>query len=57
MDGNEVRTRVNKKNELRMAALRKRLAKAQQIVRKHVPRSVSLVDELIAERREEARRE
>jgi hypothetical protein len=38
--------------EVRIATLRRRLAKAQRIVRKHVPRSVSLVDELIAERRE-----
>jgi len=38
--------------EVRIATLRQRLAKTQRIVRKHVPRSVSLVDELIAERRE-----
>jgi AbrB family looped-hinge helix DNA binding protein len=44
-------------NELRITTLRQRLAKAQQIVRKHVPSAISLVDELIAERREAARRE
>ena len=44
-------------DELRMTTLRQRLAKAQQVVRKHVPRNTSLVDELIAERREAARRE
>jgi AbrB family looped-hinge helix DNA binding protein len=44
-------------NELRITTLRQRLAKAQKIVRKHVPLTTSLVDELIAERREAARRE
>jgi AbrB family looped-hinge helix DNA binding protein len=44
-------------DELTITTLRSRLKRAQQIVRKHVPRSVSLVDELIAERREAARRE
>jgi hypothetical protein len=43
--------------EQRQATLSKRIADAQRIVRKHVPASVSLVDELIAKRREEARRE
>jgi hypothetical protein len=36
---------------------RQRLAFAQEIVRSKVPPTVSLVDELIAERREEARNE
>jgi AbrB family looped-hinge helix DNA binding protein len=44
-------------DELRITTLRQRLAKAQQIVQKHVPSTKSLVDELIAERREAARRE
>lgn len=44
-------------NELRLTTLRQRLAKAQQLVRRHVARTTSLVDELIAERREAARRE
>jgi hypothetical protein len=37
--------------------LRKRLRKTQEWVRAPVPPKISLVDELIAERREEARRE
>ena len=44
-------------DELRITTLRQRLAKARQLVRKHVPPTTSLVDELIAERREAARRE
>jgi AbrB family looped-hinge helix DNA binding protein len=44
-------------NGLRITTLRQRLAKAQQLVRKHVAPTTSLVDELIAERREAARRE
>jgi AbrB family looped-hinge helix DNA binding protein len=44
-------------DELRITTLRKRLAKAQQMVRKHIPATASLVDELIAERREAGRRE
>jgi len=36
---------------------RQRLARVQAFVRSQVPPSLSLVDELIAERREEARRE
>jgi AbrB family looped-hinge helix DNA binding protein len=44
-------------DELRITTLRQRLAKAQLLVNKHVPASTSLVDELIAERREAARRE
>jgi AbrB family looped-hinge helix DNA binding protein len=43
--------------ELRITTLRRRLAKAQRLVQKHVPSTTSLVDELIAERREAARRE
>jgi AbrB family looped-hinge helix DNA binding protein len=44
-------------DELRVSTLRQRLAKAQQLVRAHVSASTSLVDELIAERREAAGRE
>jgi AbrB family looped-hinge helix DNA binding protein len=44
-------------DELRITTLRQRLARAQQLVRKHVAAKRSLVDELIAERREAARRE
>lgn len=54
--GDTVVLRIEK-DELRITTLRRRLAKAQQIVRKHVPSTISLVDELIAERREAARRE
>ncbi|MGC1962652.1 MAG: AbrB/MazE/SpoVT family DNA-binding domain-containing protein [Candidatus Sulfotelmatobacter sp.] len=44
-------------HELRITTLRQRLAKARQLVQKHVPSTTSLVDELIAERREASRRE
>lgn len=44
-------------DELRITTLQQRLAKAQQWVRKHVAPGTSLSDELIAERREAARRE
>ena len=44
-------------DELRITTLRQRLAKAQRLVRKHVAANTSLVDELIAERREAAKRE
>lgn len=44
-------------DELRITTLQQRLAKAQQWVRKHVTPGTSLSDELIAERREAARRE
>ena len=44
-------------NELRLTTLRQRVARAQLLVRKHIPRTTSLVDELIAERREAAKRE
>jgi hypothetical protein len=48
---------VDKNEEARIAALRKRLAKAQQLLRKYVSPKTSLVDELIAERREGERHE
>jgi AbrB family looped-hinge helix DNA binding protein len=44
-------------DELRITSLRQRLARAQRLVRAHVSRKRSLVDELIAERREAAKRE
>jgi AbrB family looped-hinge helix DNA binding protein len=44
-------------DELRITTLRQRLAKAQKLIRKHVAPTTSLVDELIADRREAARRE
>lgn len=45
------------KERLGKADLLERLKKAQGRVRAQVPSNVSLADELIAERREEARRE
>lgn len=43
--------------ELRIISTRKAIERAQALVRKYVPEGVSLVDELIRERREEASRE
>jgi hypothetical protein len=42
---------------LRVNTLRHRLVRAQKLVGEHVAPTVSLVDERIAERREDARRE
>ncbi len=39
-------------DELRITTLKRRLQRAQSLVRKHVKPGTSLVDELIAERRE-----
>jgi AbrB family looped-hinge helix DNA binding protein len=44
-------------DELRITTLRQRLAKAQQLVRAHVPPTTSLADEIIRERREAEPRE
>ena len=44
-------------NELRVSSLREAIRRAQDMVRRHVPADVSLVKELIAERRREAERE
>ena len=43
--------------ELRLRSLAAAIKRAQEIVRKYVPEGVSLADELIRERREEAGRE
>ena len=43
--------------ELRVRSLSTAIARAQAILRRHVPEGVSLVDELIADRRREAERE
>lgn len=43
--------------ELRVRSLTSAIARAQSLVRKYVPEGVSLVDQLIADRREEAGRE
>jgi len=46
-----------KDDELRISTRRARLRQAQERARRLIPRGVSLADELLAERREEARRE
>jgi len=57
LDMKERRTTIEENRKQRRAALREQLAKGQQLVRKRVPPTVSLVDELIAERREESQQE
>lgn len=52
--GDEVVLRLED-NELRITTMKHRVARAQRLVRKHVHAGVSLVDELIADRREEAK--
>jgi len=54
--GDEVILRVED-DELRITTLKKRLERAQRLVRKYIKPGLSLSDELIAERRREARRE
>jgi AbrB family looped-hinge helix DNA binding protein len=54
--GDEVVCRLQE-DELRITTLEHRIEKARRIVRKHVKAGESLVDELIAERREAARHE
>lgn len=44
-------------DELRITTMKSRIERAQRRVRKYVEPGVSLVDELIAERREAAKRE
>ncbi len=44
-------------DELRITTLKHNIERAQRLVRKHVKSGTSLVDELIAERREAARHE
>jgi AbrB family looped-hinge helix DNA binding protein len=44
-------------DELRITTMKRRIERAQRHVRKYVKPGVSLVDELIAERREVAKRE
>ena len=46
-----------KNHEVRISTRRARLRRTQEMLRKLIPPGVSLADELIAERREEARRE
>jgi AbrB family looped-hinge helix DNA binding protein len=54
--GDEVVLRMED-DELRITTLKRRVERAQRLVRKHAKRGTSLVDELIAERREAARNE
>lgn len=54
--GDEVILRIEN-DELRITTLKRRLERAQRLVRKHVKAGTSLVDELLAERREAARNE
>jgi len=54
--GDEVVLRMED-DELRITTLKRRVERAQRLVRKHVKQSMSLVDELIAERRQAARNE
>jgi AbrB family looped-hinge helix DNA binding protein len=54
--GDEVVLRMED-DELRITTLKRRVERAQRLVRKHVKRGTSLVDELIAERREASRNE
>ena len=54
--GDEVILRMEE-DELRITTMKRRIERAQRLVRKYVKPGVSLVDELIAERREAAKRE
>jgi AbrB family looped-hinge helix DNA binding protein len=54
--GDEIVLRIED-DELRITTLKRRLERAQRLVRKHVKPGSSLVDELVAERREAARNE
>ena len=54
--GDEVVLRMED-DELRITTLKRRVERAQRLVRKHVKRGTSPVDELLAERREAARNE
>jgi AbrB family looped-hinge helix DNA binding protein len=54
--GDEVVLRIED-DELRISTLKARIEHAQRLVRRHVKRGTSLVDELIADRRRAATRE
>lgn len=54
--GDEVILRVDD-GELRITTMKQRIERAQRRARQYVKPGVSLVDELIAERREQAKRE
>jgi AbrB family looped-hinge helix DNA binding protein len=54
--GDEVILRMED-DELRITTMKRRIEHAQRLIRKYVKPGTSLVDELIAERREAAQRE
>jgi len=54
--GDEIVLRIED-DELRITTLKRRVERAKRLVRKHVKPGTSLVDELIAERREASRNE
>jgi AbrB family looped-hinge helix DNA binding protein len=54
--GDEVILRMED-DELRITTMKRRIERAQRLVRKYVKPGTSLVDELIAERRDAAQRE
>jgi AbrB family looped-hinge helix DNA binding protein len=54
--GDEIVLRIED-DELRITTLKGRIERAQRLVRQHVKPGTSLVDELIAERRETAKNE
>lgn len=54
--GDEVVVRIED-DELRISTLKRRIERAQRLVRRYVKPGTSLADELIAERREAAKRE
>jgi len=54
--GDEVVLRIEG-DELRISTLKGRIERAQRLVRHHVKPGTSLVDELISERRDEAKRD
>lgn len=54
--GDQVLMRLEK-DSIRLIPMQQAVGLAQQAVKQYVPKGVSLVDELIKERREEARRE
>lgn len=54
--GDELVLRIED-DELRITTLKRNIERAQRLVRKHVKPATSLIDELIAERREAGRHE
>ena len=54
--GDEVQLRIED-NELRISTLKARICEAQRYIRRFVKPGASLADELLAERREAAKRE